>query len=464
MSINKASDGATIVALASPQGLGAVALIRLSGPSSAQIVSTLSGIANGARPDMDRRARLLRLYDGTKLLDEALVTGFAGPRSYTGEDVIELGVHASPYIIERVLRLCLKAGARMAEPGEFTLRAFLNGRLDLSQAEAVADLIAADSPAAHRLAVHQMRGGLSERIERFREQLIELAALLELELDFSEEDVAFADRSTLRSLLLEVRSELAALRAGYMAGQMAREGVATVIAGRPNAGKSTLLNALLGEERAIVSPIPGTTRDVVEDVLQIGGVKFRLLDTAGLRVSSDPVEQMGVDRTRERMRRAALVLYLFDPAQYHSPGELLEELGELNTGAAQVMPVAGKCDVVENRVRLDQSQWRSAVPNLLLISGMTGVGLAELRGELRSMVDSLGLSSEVLVAHLRHDELLGRADAELKQADLGMSSELPTELLAAHLRAALRHLGEITGAVGADDLLGAIFSKFCIGK
>ncbi|MBM3919013.1 MAG: tRNA uridine-5-carboxymethylaminomethyl(34) synthesis GTPase MnmE [Sphingomonadales bacterium] len=462
--MNRASDGTTIVALASPQGLGAVALIRLSGSSSAQIVSSLCRAEESVVPQLDRRARLWRLYDGGELLDESVVTGFAGPRSYTGEDVVELGVHASPYIIERVLRLCLKAGARMAEPGEFTLRAFLNGRLDLSQAEAVADLIAADSPAAHRMAVHQMRGGLSERIGRFREQLIDLAALLELELDFSEEDVAFADRTTLRGLLVDVRAELASLRAGYRAGQMAREGVATVIAGRPNAGKSTLLNALLGEEKAIVSPIPGTTRDVVEDVLQIGGVKFRLLDTAGLRVTADSVEQMGVDRTRDRMQRAALVLFVFDPAHHHSPQQVHEELEGLHTGDAMVLPVANKCDVPENRLRIDEPEWRSALPNLLVISGLTGDGLSELRSALRDMVDALGLSSEVLVAHLRHDELLGRADTELKKVELGMESGLPTELLAAHLRAALRHLGEITGAVDADDLLGAIFSRFCIGK
>jgi tRNA modification GTPase len=404
------------------------------------------------------------LYDGQDLLDEALLTGFAGPRSYTGEDVAELGVHSSPYIVGRVLRLCLGAGARLAEPGEFTLRAFLNGRLDLSQAEAVADLIAADSPAAHRLAIQQMRGGLSERIGRFRAQLIELAALLELELDFSEEDVSFANRTTLLALLDDVRTEVASLRAGYRAGRMAREGVSTVIAGRPNAGKSTLLNALLGEEKAIVSPIPGTTRDVVEDVLQINGVKFRLLDTAGLRNSTDPIEQMGVDRTRNRMQHAALIIYLFDPAQYHSPHELRSELDHLQTGDAVVMPVAGKWDVVENRLRKDAPEWRSVLPNLLNISGLTGEGLGELRCALRSMVDSMGLSSEVLVAQLRHDELLGRADDELKQAELGMASGLTTELLAAHLRGALRHLGEITGAVAADDLLDAIFSRFCIGK
>lgn len=464
MSKNWASDGTTIVALASPQGLGAVALIRLSGPMSAQIVASLSGMRANERHELDRRARLRPLYDGSDLLDEAVVTGFAGPRSYTGEDVVELGVHASPYIIERVLRLCLDAGAKMAEPGEFTLRAFLNGRLDLSQAEAVADLIAADHPAAHRLAVHQMRGGLSERIGRFRAQLIDLAALLELELDFSEEDVVFADRTTLRALLVDVRSELAALRAGYRAGQMAREGVATVIAGRPNAGKSTLLNALLGEEKAIVSPIPGTTRDVVEDVVHIGGVKFRLLDTAGLRATTDPIEQMGVDRTRDRMQRAALVLYVFDPAHHSSPGEVHEEMEGLNTGDAVVMPVASKCDVAANRLRMDGPEWKSVLPHLLTISGLTGAGLSELRHTLRATVDALGLSSEVLVAHLRHDELLGRADAELLQAEMGMSTGLPTELLAAHLRGALRHLGEITGAVGADDLLGAIFSRFCIGK
>lgn len=464
MSKYRASDGTTIVAMATPQGSGALALIRISGPATAQILGALSGPLAGFVPVLDRRARLCRLYEGQELLDEALVTGFAGPRSYTGEDVAELGVHASPYIVERVLRLCLGAGARLAEPGEFTLRAFLNGRLDLSQAEAVADLIAADSPAAHRLAIQQMRGGLSERIGRFRAQLIELAALLELELDFSEEDVAFADRTTLGALLVDIRAEVAALRAGYRAGQMAREGVATVIAGRPNAGKSTLLNALLGEEKAIVSPIPGTTRDVVEDVLQIAGVKFRLLDTAGLRNSADPIEQMGVDRTRDRMQRAALVLYLFDPAQYQSPHELRAELDQLHTGDAVVMPVAGKYDVVENRLRMDAPEWRFVLPNLLTLSGMTGEGLGELRSALRSMVDSLGLSSEVLVAQLRHDELLGRADAELKQAELGMASGLPTELLAAHLRGALRHLGEITGVVGADDLLQTIFSRFCIGK
>jgi tRNA modification GTPase len=398
------------------------------------------------------------------VLDEAVVTGFAGPGSYTGEDVVELGVHASPYIVERILRLCLDAGARMADPGEFTLRAFLNGRLDLSQAEAVADLIAADSPAAHRLAVHQLRGGLSERIGRFRRQLIDLAALLELELDFSEEDVAFADRATLQGLLVAVRAELASLRAGYRAGQIARDGVTTVIAGRPNAGKSTLLNALLGEEKAIVSPIPGTTRDVVEDVLMIDGVKFRLVDTAGLRSTQDPVERMGVERTQDRMQRAAVVLYLFDPQAYGSAQELGHELGSLFSSDALVLPVAGKCDVPSNRRLLHEETWRARWPELIEISGQTGEGLGNLRAALRRVVDSLGLSGEVVVAQLRHYELLGRADVELEYAESGITTGLATELLAGHLRAALRHLGEITGAVGADDVLGAIFSRFCIGK
>ncbi len=464
MSKNRASDGSTIVALASPQGIGAVALIRLSGPSSARIVSAMSRMLVDAQLVLDRRARLRRLYDGADVLDEAVVTGFAGPGSYTGEDVVELGVHASPFIIERVLRLCLEAGARLAEPGEFTLRAFLNGRLDLSQAEAVADLIAADSPAAHRLAVHQLRGGLSERIGRFRGQLIDLAALLELELDFSEEDVAFADRTTLHALLVAVRAELASLRAGYRAGQIARDGVTTVIAGRPNAGKSTLLNALLGEEKAIVSPIPGTTRDVVEDVLMIDGVKFRLVDTAGLRSTQDPVERMGVERTQDRMQRAAVVLYLFDPQAYGLVQELGHELASLSSGDALVLPVAGKCDVPSNRLLLQDDAWRAKWPELIEISGQTGEGLGDLRAALRRVVDSLGLSGEVVVAQLRHYELLGRADVELEYAESGITTGLATELLAGHLRAALRHLGEITGAVGADDVLGAIFSRFCIGK
>jgi len=458
------SVGATIVALASPQGLGAVALIRLSGPGSAEVVRSLARLSDATPLLLDRRARLRRLYDGDGLLDEAVVTGFAGPGSYTGEDVVELGVHASPFIIERVLRLCLEAGARLADPGEFTLRAFLNGRLDLSQAEAVADLIAADSPAAHRLAVHQLRGGLSERIGRFRGQLIDLVALLELELDFSEEDVDFADRTTLQGLLVAVRAELASLRAGYRAGQIARDGVTTVIAGRPNAGKSTLLNALLGEEKAIVSPIPGTTRDVVEDVLMIDGVKFRLVDTAGLRSTQDPVERMGVERTQDRMQRAAVVLYLFDPQAYGSAQELEQELASLTSGDALVLPVAGKCDVPSNRRLLHEETWRARWPELIEISGQTGEGLGDLRAALRRVVDSLGLSGEVVVAQLRHYELLGRADVELEYAESGITTGLATELLAGHLRAALRHLGEITGAVGADDVLGAIFSRFCIGK
>jgi len=458
------SVGATIVALASPQGVGAVALIRLSGPGSAEVVRSLARLSDATPLLLDRRARLRRLYDGDGLLDEAVVTGFAGPGSYTGEDVVELGVHASPYIVERILRLCLDAGARMADPGEFTLRAFLNGRLDLSQAEAVADLIAADSPAAHRLAVHQLRGGLSERIGRFRGQLIDLVALLELELDFSEEDVDFADRTTLQGLLVAVRAELASLRAGYRAGQIARDGVTTVIAGRPNAGKSTLLNALLGEEKAIVSPIPGTTRDVVEDVLMIDGVKFRLVDTAGLRSTQDPVERMGVERTQDRMQRAAVVLYLFDPQAYGSAQELEQELASLTSGDALVLPVAGKCDVPSNRRLLHEETWRARWPELIEISGQTGEGLGDLRAALRRVVDSLGLSGEVVVAQLRHYELLGRADVELEYAESGITTGLATELLAGHLRAALRHLGEITGAVGADDVLGAIFSRFCIGK
>jgi len=449
----------TIVALSTPAGTGALGVIRISGKQTRSLVQQLCPHAKIDRLG-SHVARLVRVMDGERVVDEAVLTLFDGPRSFTCEDSAELSLHGSPFILEQVMRLCLKHGARLAEPGEFTFRAFLNGRFDLSQAEAVADLIAADNEHAHRVAMNQMRGGFANEIKALRDQLIHFASLLELELDFSEEDVEFADRRQLLDLLARIREVVHHLRASFQRGNVIKHGVATVIAGKPNAGKSTLLNALLNEEKAIVSPIPGTTRDVIEDTIMLGGVKFRLIDTAGLREATDVIEQIGVERTKEKLKQAAVVVYLFDLTQSNVAGVQTEVAG-LHAGDTPVLLVANKADLLDQPLA---AEWMSAFPELLLLSAKLGDGLQQLEDRLLSLVHAKGLQQDQLVANARHEQALGRAAESLAAVETGLSGGISSELVAQDIRRTLHFLGEITGEVSTDDLLGNIFSKFCIGK
>ncbi|SFC77161.1 tRNA modification GTPase [Parapedobacter composti] len=448
----------TIVALATATGSGAIALIRLSGQQAVTIVNKVfNGKDLSRQPSHTIHFGVIR--DGEAVLDEVLVSLFNAPRSYTGEHVVEISTHNSRYIIERIIQLLVKEGARMAQPGEFTLRAFLNGRMDLSQAEAVADLIASNSAASHQMAMQQMRGGFSNVLKRLREQLIHFASLVELELDFSEEDVEFANRGQLKALVLEIERTVRKLIASFEQGNVLKNGVPVVIAGKPNVGKSTLLNTLLNEDRAIVSDIAGTTRDTIEDEISINGVLFRFIDTAGIRDTDDVIEAKGVERTREKMRQARLIIYLADPLQDDAAtiGGQIDEIAGLN------IPYV----VVVNKTDLLDEEHRQALHAIqpLFISAKNNVGVEGLKAELLQKVNLHRLDAEdVLVTNARHVEALQRTGEALLRVLHGIDGAVTSDFLAMDIRQALHHLGEITGSVSTDDLLDNIFSKFCIGK
>ena len=446
----------TICALATPSGVGAIGLIRLSGPQAI-------AIADAVFPSRDLQAASSRtahvgwIMDGALPLDEVVVTVFRGPRSYTGEDVVELSCHGSPYILDRAMHVLLNGGARLAEPGEFTMRAFLNGRMDLAQAEAVADMIASESAAAHRLATQQMRGGFSRDIKAMREQLIGFAGLVELELDFVEEDVAFADKDALQQLLLQLKAEVSRLAASFRLGNVMKNGVMTVIAGRPNAGKSTLLNALLNEERALVSDIAGTTRDTIEEELNIEGIRFRLIDTAGIREATDAIEHMGVQRTMEKIRQGAVLVYVFDAAAL-SAEAVVSDLEQLHHADLKTLVIGNKSDLLNGRP--------SGYPaDTIWISARDKSDLHVLKDALYDIAVASGVSmDQTIVSNVRHVTALQQTLQSLDDVLEGSSQDLSGELLALDLRRALNHLGEITGQVTHEDLLDFIFSKFCIGK
>ncbi|MBK8339457.1 MAG: tRNA uridine-5-carboxymethylaminomethyl(34) synthesis GTPase MnmE [Flavobacteriales bacterium] len=444
----------TICALSTPPGVGAIAVIRLSGPEALAITRRCSDLPMNAAA---RTARFAKLRDEEGDIDEGLVTWFKGPASYTGEDVVEIGTHGSPYVQQRLLSALIAHRARSAKPGEFTQRAFLNRKLDLSQAEAVADLIASQSAAAHRLALQQLRGGYSERIEGLRQKLIDFSALIELELDFSEEDVEFAQRDDLLALLNELITICSDLINSFRYGNAVKEGVPVAIIGAPNSGKSTLLNTLLQEDRAIVSEIPGTTRDTVEETITIGGVLFRFIDTAGLRSTEDTIEKLGIERSYKKAREASIVVYLGDASvmnegAFRLQATLLRErIGE----GPQLIPVLNKID-------LPGAQAGSAVMH---ISAKQGTGISELKDAFIEHVQALQEGDGgIVVTNVRHVEALGHARQALHDSRLAMARGISGELLATDLRRAQLHLGEITGKITPDDLLGSIFGKFCIGK
>ncbi len=445
----------TIIAPATPNGIGAISVIRLSGPDAVKLCnSVFKGKDLEKQPS--HTIHFGRIADEGQVYDEVLVSLFIAPHSYTKEDVVEISCHGSPFIMESVIKLLVRKGARPAKAGEFTLRAFLNGKLDLSQAEAVADLIASSSQAAQKVALQQLRGGFSSQLQVLREQLVQFASLIELELDFAEEDVEFANRAQLKMLLHEIDLVINRLIRSFELGNAIKQGVNTVIAGRPNAGKSTLLNALLNEERAIVSPIPGTTRDTIEEVLNINGINFRLIDTAGLREAEDAIEQIGVERTLEKISNSALLVYIFDAAEL-SKEELDRDIEKLQKPGIKILIAANKMD-------LPGAQKPDTRDNITYISAKDKLNIEELKNHIYNAAISDELTAdETLVTSVRHLEALQKTAEALARTLNGMDS-VTSDFLSMDIKQALYYLGEITGEVTNDDLLENIFSKFCIGK
>ncbi len=457
----------TITALATPHGSGAIAVIRLSGTKAIGIVEKLF-FTKDLKPKKiankdSHTAHFGLIVENDIIIDEVLATIFKAPHSYTGQDSVEVSCHGSIFIQQQLLQLFIKHGARMAEPGEFTLRAFLGGKFDLSQAEAVADLIASNSGLSHQIAMQQMRGGFSNKIKILRDHLINFASLIELELDFSEEDVEFADRKDLKSLIQTIIGIIEKLISSFEVGNVIKNGIPVAIVGKPNAGKSTLLNILLQEERAIVSEIPGTTRDTIEDEITIEGVLFRFIDTAGIRTTTDIIEQMGVNKAFEVIKKSAIVIYLFD-AHELSCGDLKMEIELIkqHIGTSQLLVVANKIDV-ENISDL-KKEFQDVEP-IIYISAKNEINIDELKAKLVNLFDARTIgTTDTVVTNARHVGSLNGANEALHKVMKGLESNIAGDLLALEIRYALNELGNITGEVTNEDLLDSIFTRFCIGK
>jgi len=461
----------TIVALSTPPGLGAVGIIRLSGKDAITICDKVFFGKNLTQVDGNTIHYGKIKNETGKIIDECLASVFVAPRSYTKENVVEISCHGSSYIIEQIIQVFLRAGARHAEAGEFTLRAFLNGQLDLSQAEAVADLIASDSSTSHELAMKQMRGGFSDQIKELRQELIDFAALIELELDFGEEDVQFADRGKLEELVVKIQTVIRQLIDSFHLGNVLKNGVATVIAGRPNAGKSTLLNALLNEERAIVSDIAGTTRDTIEESLNIDGIQFRLIDTAGIRKAQDSIEKMGVDKTIEKIANSTVVVYMFDVTETTPEGlwediqRFLQGSKALTAGSNKIF-VANKMDL--NPYTKPEAYYKENLitkNNLISASALNKMNIEALKDLLvKTVIDNPQQMDQTIVTNSRHYDALNKSNESLHAVLTGLQSGITGDFIAMDIRQSLNHLGSITGEIHTDDLLESIFSRFCIGK
>jgi tRNA modification GTPase len=453
----------TICALATPPGIGAIAVIRLSGVKAVEIANNCFFGKDLSKVD-SHTLHFGTLRDGEKIIDEVLLSVFKDGKSFTGENAVEISTHGSPYIQQQVIQLLVKNGAKLAGPGEFTLRAFLNGKIDLSQAEAVADVIASNSESSHQLAMQQMRGGFSNEIQKLRNELIHFASLIELELDFSEEDVEFADRQDLKALVVKLQSALHRLISSFNYGNVIKTGVPVAIVGEPNVGKSTLLNALLNEERAIVSSIAGTTRDTIEDEIVIKGINFRFIDTAGIRTTSDEIETIGIKKSFEKIGEAAVVLLLVDAEIAQSA---LQDIYQSIT--AKIAHSNKRLVVVANKVdktNIDQIKAKfNGIEHVVFLSAKEKTNLELLKEQLFDFVNAGALAnSDVVVTNTRHFEALTKANEALLKVLEGLDTNITGDFLAMDIRQSLHHLGEITGEITTDDLLENIFTRFCIGK
>lgn len=457
----------TIVALATAHGSSAIAVTRLSGPEAFTIIETYFYSKSLQKKQLKNKAthtlHFGLIINQEIIIDEVLVSIFKNPNSFTGQDCAEVSCHGSPYIIQQLLQLFLNSGARLAEPGEFTLRAFLNGKFDLSQAEAVADLIASNSALSHEIAMKQMRGGFSNKIKLLREKLINFASLIELELDFSEEDVEFANRNELKNLIHSINTIVLNLISSFELGNVIKNGIPVAIIGKPNAGKSTLLNTLLNDERAIVSEIAGTTRDTIEDEITIDGVLFRFIDTAGIRTTTDVIEQIGVNKAFEAIKKSAVIIYLFDVNELSS-GDLKNEIELLkeHIGTSQLILVGNKID---SKNSSELTTEFSDFKDILFISAKTHFQISELKQKLLGLYDATSVAAtDTIVTNARHANSLKNVNAALNKVLEGLNLNIVTDILALDIRYALEEIGLITGEVTTDDLLTNIFSKFCIGK
>jgi tRNA modification GTPase len=459
----------TIVALSSPYGVGAIALIRLSGADSKKICDQVFRAKSKSFDIFEHIANTMAfgeiVSDDGQVLDEVVLHFFESPHSFSGEDIIEITCHASVYIQNSIIQLLINHGARAANPGEFTMRAFLNGKMDLAQAEAVADLIQSDTALAHNVAMKQLKGGFSKQITELREQLIHFSALIELELDFSEEDVEFANKSKLFELLESIKTEVVTLLESYKSGNVIKNGIPVAIIGKPNVGKSTLLNILLNEDRAIVSEIPGTTRDSIEDTMVFKGINFRFIDTAGLRHSIDEIENIGIEKTMQKISQAMIILYLFDYSE-SSLDDVIQDTQEIehliNDGEKKLIYIANKID---NAVEAPHSFSKLADKDIIYISAKRRVNINLIIEKLIDSVDQKLISpNATIVANSRHFEALTKASLGIEQVENGLKNNISGDLLASDIHAVLHHLGEITGTISNSDILNAIFDKFCIGK
>ncbi len=443
-----------ICAISSPVGIGGVALIRVSGVKSIQLVDKV--FSKNILEAKGYTAHFGSIIDEKQIIDEVIVTVFKAPKSYTGENSVEISCHGSTFIQHKIIELLVKKGARIANPGEFSQRAFLNGKMDLSQTEAVADLIHAKSNAAHEIAIHQMKGGFSSELKILREKLIEFASLVELELDFAEEDVEFADRKQLNTLVANLTNHIGNLKTSFKYGNAIKNGVQTVIAGRPNAGKSTLLNKLLKEERAIVSNQPGTTRDTIEEIIIINGIEFRLIDTAGVRNADDKVEILGVERTFQKIATSSIFIYIYDVSNT-SIKEVENDLIELNKTNIPTIVIANKIDLLDVQKDIPTEH--------LKLSAKKEENIVELTNAIYDLFIQQGDSFEgTIITNLRHYEALENAQKSLEKVNTGLQQKISGDLLAMDIREVLYHIGSITGDISSDELLGNIFANFCIGK
>ena len=462
--MNTARKTDTICAISTPQGVGGIAVIRISGSDTKSVCNKVLRSVKGNKvvdSFAPNSAHFCCFYDGDKLIDEVVATYFENPRSYTGEDCIEISCHGSLYVQQRVMETLVAAGARLAEPGEFTMRGFINGKFDLSQAEAVADLIDSKSEASHSLAIHQLRGGFSKSIADLREKFVNLASLMELELDFSDEDVEFADRSDLMNLLYEIETQVTGLTNSFRLGNAVKNGVPVAIVGKPNVGKSTLLNALLNEDRAIVSDIPGTTRDTIEDAISIEGILFRFIDTAGIRNSDNEIENYGIERTYKAAEKASVILYMADIASRNTD-DLFAEIDsfkkESNVGDKQFIVVANKSDL------LDKDKSVELNDDIVLISAKEKDNINAITKRLVDSVKGGRQINDTLLSNARHYEAFLHILEAVTAVRNGIESALPGDLIMVDIRQALYYLGLITGQVSSDEILGTIFGRFCIGK